>query len=84
MYPSSKIDGREASLRTKQYFEEVHTTWGVLKFAIRSVEYNAAEHLWDVRCTFLRSFSGPRAAYKVTLKDDGTIESVTELEEPQA
>lgn len=82
MYPSYKIDGREASLRTKQYFEEVHTTWGVMNFTIRSVEYKVAEQLWEVRCTFIRNLGGPRVAYKVTLKEDGKVESVTELEEP--
>lgn len=83
MYPNYKIDGREASLRTKQYFEEVHTIWGVINFAIRSVEYKAAEQLWEVRCTFMRGLGGPIVTYKVTLKEDGKVESVTELEEPR-
>jgi hypothetical protein len=83
VYPNYKIDGREASLRTKQYFEEVHTTWGVLNFAIRSVEFKVAEQLWGVRCTFDRGIGGPRVNYKVTIKEDGKVESVAELEEPQ-
>lgn len=84
MYEAYKIDGREASLRTKQYFEEVHTTWGVLSFAIRAVEYKVSEQLWEVRCTFIRGLGGSKVNYKVTLKEDGKIDSVTELEEPPA
>lgn len=34
------IDGREASLRARKYFEEVHGQLSVIAFTIEEVEYN--------------------------------------------
>lgn len=34
------IDGREANLRARKYFEEVHGQLSVITFTIEEVEYN--------------------------------------------
>mgnify|MGYP001430899162 CR=1 FL=1 len=80
MYAPRKIGGREATLRTKQYFEETFGSFGVLSFDIKSVKFDDGKSLWEVLCSFQRGLSGLEASYQVTLRDDGGIDSVTLLE----
>jgi len=79
MHVPRKIDGREATLRTKQYFEESLGSFGVISFEIKSVKFDDVKSLWEVLCSFERGFSGQAVSYQVTLKEDGDIVSVKQL-----
>ncbi|MEM2971767.1 MAG: hypothetical protein QW270_05020 [Candidatus Bathyarchaeia archaeon] len=76
------LDGREASLRVKKYFEEVHGVFRVVAFDVEDVSYDENEQAWTIVCNF---FDGLLAAYKIRYKvkvdaKDGRILDVKQLE----
>jgi len=74
-------DGRIASLKVKEYFEELHGTYGVLNFNVEDVEYDEKSKVWYVVCNFYPNlFAAYKLRYKVTIDNKGRIFNVQQLE----
>lgn len=81
---NSVLDGREASIRVRNYFFEVHGALGVLAFEIMDVRFNEQEKVWIVRCGFFTSILAPQKTYfEVRVSEDGKIQEVTQTTGPQ-
>ena len=77
MNAARKIDGREATLQARQYFEETLGQFGVFSFEVKSVKLDQEESLWAIMCSFERGISGERIHYQVYVREAGGIDSVT-------
>ena len=75
------IDGREASLRARKYFEEVHGQLSVIAFTIEEVEYNENEGVWRILCSFYPHINAQsRVRYEVKLDGkEGKVLSIKQL-----
>ena len=62
----SELDGREASLKVRKYFEEAHGPLGVLMFEV--VEASFREDKWHIRCKFYPSLiATDKVCYEVVV-----------------
>lgn len=77
-------DGKDASLRCRQYFEEVHGTYGVYNFKVIDVGYEKKDDVWSVRCEFAPWMSGTQPPqmleYDVGVKGSGEVFGVKRVE----
>lgn len=75
------LDGRAASLKAREYFEEVHGTYNVLGFAVEEVTYHDANKTWEINCNFFPGLVSYKLRYKVIVDAvSGKILKVQQLE----
>ncbi|MHC1611011.1 MAG: hypothetical protein ACXQTW_05375 [Candidatus Methanospirareceae archaeon] len=76
------IDGREASLKVREYFEEVHGLFSVLAFSVEEAAYEEDKKAWEIICNFFPGSSATHSMrYEVEVDArDGRILKVKQLE----
>ena len=77
------VDGREATLKVRDYFVEVHGPYAVIGFSVENVSWNEAKKEWEVQCSFFPGMVPTRDYYEVTISEDGGILNVAKIA-PQA
>lgn len=76
------LDGRQASLKVREYFETVHGSFRVIGFDVEEVAYDESTQTWTITCNFFEGIlSNYKVRYKVKLDaKDGRILDVKQLE----
>lgn len=78
------IDGREATLKARQYFVETHGSNAVIAFEVKDVVYDEKDLTWKVSCGFFSSYmSLIKSFYDVTVDSKGRIMKVTKIPPPE-
>jgi len=76
------IDGKEATLKVRKYFEEAHGPLGVIAFEIEEVAYKEEKKVWRIVCKFYPSLAATnKMRYEVEVDaKNGKILGVKQLE----
>ena len=76
------IDGKEATLKVRKYFEEAHGPLGVIAFEIEEAAYKEEKKVWRIVCKFYPSLAATnKMRYEVEVDaKNGKILGVKQLE----
>ena len=81
MMEGEVIDGKEATLKVRKYFEEAHGPFGVLVFEIEEAAYKEEKKVWRIVCKFYPSLAATnKMRYEVEVDaKNGKILGVKQL-----